>query len=81
MPGNDRERSKFGLFRDKNRKLGSFFQDFSLRPAAKDLGITRVVVVFHLSHFLVKRNLSEKISPWPRFAPRTFCTAIKRSTN
>ena len=53
MPGNDRERSK----------LCSFIQDLCLRPTAKDLGITRVDVVFHLSHFLFKRNLSEKYLP------------------
>ena len=43
---------------------GKFFS-FCLRPSAKDLGITRVVVVlvlFHVSHFLIKRNLSEKNS-------------------
>ena len=40
---------------------------FSLRPSAKDQGITRVlgvvlvVVVLYLVHFLYKRNLSEKI--------------------
>ena len=36
-------------------------QTFCRRPSAKDLGITRVVaVLFHLSHFLFKRNRSEK---------------------
>ena len=37
-----------------------------LRPSAKDQGITRVffvVVLFHFSHFLFKRNLSEKTLP------------------
>ena len=40
---------------------------------AKDQGITRVVVVvvpavlFHLSHFLIKRKLSEKNYPKPGF--------------
>ena len=36
--------------------------DFCLRPLAKDQGITQVVVVlvlFHLPHFLFKRNKSE----------------------
>ena len=36
---------------------------FCMRPSAKDLGITRVVIVlvlFRLAHFLFKRNLSEK---------------------
>ena len=39
---------------------------FCLWPSAKDQGITQVVVsvvLFNLSHFLFKRNLSEKILP------------------
>ena len=42
---------------------------FCLRPSAKDLGITRIVVLVlvlflsHLSHFLFKRSLSEKNYP------------------
>ena len=43
--------------------ISSQKMDFCLRPSAKDLGITRVVVVlvlFHLSHLLFKRNLNEK---------------------
>ena len=47
-----------------------FVADFCLRPSAKDQGITRVVLVaavlvlvHHLVHFLIKRNLSEKNSP------------------
>ena len=45
----------------------AFCFNFWLRPWAKDLGITQVVAVvvvvalFHLSHFLFKRNQSEKI--------------------
>ena len=42
--------------------IGRQHGDFCLRPSAKDQGNTRVVVVvlFHLSHFLIKRKLSEK---------------------
>ena len=40
---------------------------FCLRPSTKEQGITQVVVVlvvlFHLSHFFIKRALREKILP------------------
>ena len=68
-----------------------FFLSFQLQipfspllSVAKDQGITLVVVVLvlvvlhHLVHFLIERNFSEKISPWPRFTPRTFCSVIKQ---
>ena len=60
---------------------------FCLRPSAKDLGITRVVVVvvvvvlFHLSHFLFKRNLSEKSSSSPGIESGSFGTPAKCSIN
>ena len=38
-----------------------------------------LVVLHHWVHFLIKRNLSEKISPWPRFGPGTLPTTILRS--
>ena len=51
---------------------------FCMRSSAKDLGITRVAVVlvlFHLSHFLFKRNLCKKNLPdrdsnWGCFLPQ-----------
>ena len=63
---------------------------FCLRLSAKDQGITRVVavvvggvllVIFHLSHFLFKRNLREKHSSELRLKTGSFSTPIKRSTN
>ena len=41
-------------------------QDFSLRPPAEDLGITRisalvVLVIFHLSHFLLTQSKWKQI--------------------
>ena len=60
------------------------FRHFCLQPSAKDLGITGVVVLavvlvllFHLSHFLFKRNLSEKILP----VRESFGTPAKHSIN
>ena len=57
--------------------------DFCLRPLAKDKGITRVlflvlvVVVLHLVHFLFKRNLSLKESPWLGNEPGSLRSAAK----
>ena len=38
-------------------------ESFCLRPSAKDQGITWVVLVLHLVHILIKRNLREKNLP------------------
>ena len=52
---------------------------YCLQPSAKDLGITRivvdvdvVVVLFHLSHFLFKRNSGENNSPTFGIVARPF---------
>ena len=61
-----------------------FYILFCLRPSAKDLGITGVVIVlflFHLSHFLFKRNLSEKILPDWEIEPGSFGAPAKHSVN
>ena len=55
---------------------------FCLRPSAKDQGITWVVLVVvlvlhHLVHFLFKRNLSEKKSPWLGIKPGSFGSTAK----
>ena len=52
----------------------------------KSLGATWVVLlvlvlVLHLVHFLIKRNLREKNSPQPEFEPRTSRSAVWHSTN
>ena len=57
--------------------------------AAKDQGITQVdvndvvvvVILFYLSHFLFKRNLSGNNYSKPEFEPGTFSTLVKLSTN
>ena len=59
---------------------------FCLRPSTKDQGITWVVLVVlavlhHLVHYLIKRNLSEKKSPWLGIELGSFkSTAKKLST-
>ena len=58
------EFSQVEIILNKMRKEPS--NCFCLWPSAKDQGITQVVVsvvLFNLSHFLFKRNLSEKILP------------------
>ena len=53
-----------------------------LRPSAKDQGITRVVVVlFHLSQFLFKRNLFEKNYSWLGIELGSLCSPAKHSMN
>ena len=61
--------------------------DFWLRPSAKDLGITWVVlvvlvvvvvvVVHHLVHLLFKRNVCEKKSLWLGIASGSFRSTAK----
>ena len=48
--------------------LAKQYWHFCLRPLAKDQGITWVVLVHHLVHFLLKINLSENFFsfPWNR---------------
>ena len=57
---------------------------FCLRPSAKDQGITWVVVVVvlvhHLFHFLIKRNLRLKNSPQPGFELGTSGSTVLHST-
>ena len=54
-----------------HRRVQRKFDHFCLWPSVKDQGTTRVVVIvvvlFHLSHFLIKKNLSEKNSAKPGF--------------
>ena len=61
---------------------------FCLQPSAKDQGITRVVVVLlvlvlvlHLVHFFIKRNLREKNSPQTGYKPGTSRSTVWLSTN
>ena len=59
---------------------------YCLRPSAKDQGITWVVVVLvvllhHLVHFLIKRNLNAKNSTKSWIEPRTFSSPVGCSTN
>ena len=53
-----------------------------LRPSAKDQGITWVfLVLHHLVHFLLKINLSEKISPFLGIEPGLSCSPDQHSIN
>ena len=55
-------------------------QSFCLWPSAKDQGFTwvvLVVLVLLLVHFLFKRNLSEKKSPWLGIKPGSFRSSAK----
>ena len=57
---------------------------FKSGSRAKDQGFTRfvvLVVLFRLSHFLIKTNLSENNPAKPRFESGTFSTPFERSTN
>ena len=56
---------------------------FCQQPSAKDQGINWVVVLvlFHSSHFLFKRNRSEKNSLWSGIKSGTFGPPIERCTN
>ena len=59
-------------------------RNFCLRPSAKDQGITSVVflvVLVHLVHFLIKRNLREKNSSQPGFKPGTSRSQVRHSSN
>ena len=69
--------------------LACFLQliTFFLLPSAKDQGITWVFVVLlvlvllHLVHFLIKRNLRGKNSPLPGSKPGTSRSTVWHSTN
>ena len=68
----------FVVFNDSDVTVCWF--DFCLRPSAKVQGITWavlvVLVVLHLVHFLIKRNLRE-----PGFEPGTSRSTVSHSTN
>ena len=63
----------------------SNYVHFCLQPLTEDLGITRVVVVvlvhFHLSRFLFKRNWSEINSTSLEIKPWSFGTPAEHSIN
>ena len=61
-----------------------YLSNFCLRPLAKHQGTTRTVVVasvvlFHLPHFLLKRNLSEKNSSRLGFKPKSLYMPVNHS--
>ena len=64
--------------------LYQYLLSFCLQPSAKDQGITWVVVVlvlFHLYHSFIKRNLSEKNYHWPGFEMGSWGAPVKNSIN